>query len=103
MKNLNEPIWQKFFGLKGIFQKPNGQFLNLISLIWRDIVDRISKRDRPNDSSDRGALAQPLKLKDSLRLRDGLGSHHVRPLQWPQTRATRLTAFDLSNLWVSNN
>jgi len=94
---------RSFLGLRGIFQKPNGQYLNLICLMWGDIVDRISNRDRPNDSSDRGALAQPLKLKDSLRIRDGLGSLHALPLQWPQIRATRLTAFDLSNLLVSNN
>jgi len=67
-------------------------------------VDRISNRDRPNGSSDEDAsLAQPLKLKDSLRIRNGLESHGAYPVQWPQLRVTRLTALDLGYPWVSNN
>lgn len=68
-----------------------------------DIVSRISNRDRQSDSSDKGTLSQPLKLKDSLRIRDGLDSHDAHPVQWPQFRATRLTAPDLSDLWICNN
>jgi hypothetical protein len=66
-------------------------------------VDRISNRDRPKGSSDEDALAQPLKLKDSLRIRDGLESHGAYPVQWPQLRVARLTALDLGYPWVSNN
>ena len=66
-------------------------------------MDRISDKDRPSDLSYKDALAQPLKLKDSLRIRDGLGSHEVRPVGWPQFKITRLIAPDLSYLWVSNN
>lgn len=67
-------------------------------------MDRISDKDRPSDLSYKDALAQPLKLKDSLRIRDGLGSHDVRPVGWPQFKITRLIAPDyLSYLWVSNN
>jgi hypothetical protein len=66
-------------------------------------VDRISNRDRLNDSSDEDALAQPLKLKDSLRIRDGLESHGAYPVQWPQFRVNRFTALDLGYPWVSNN
>lgn len=66
-------------------------------------MDRISDKDRPSDLSYKDALAQPLKLKDSLRIRDGLGSHDVRPVGWSQFKITRLIAPDLSYLWVSNN
>jgi len=77
--------------------------LNLTYLTMGSIVDRISNRDRQNDSSDKGALSQPLELRDSLRIRDGLGNHDAYPVQWPQFKATRLTASDLSYLWICNN
>ena len=66
-------------------------------------MDRTSNKDRPNDSSYKDALAQPLKLRDSLRIRDGLGGHDVHPLGWPQFKVTRLNSPDLSCLWISNN
>jgi hypothetical protein len=66
-------------------------------------VDKTSSKDRPNDSSYKDSLAQPLRLKDSLRIRDGLGGHDVQPFGWPEFRVVQLTAPDLSNLWSSNN
>jgi len=67
-------------------------------------VDRISNKDRPNDSFYKDALAQPLKLKDSLRIRDGLGGgRDVRPVGWLQFKITRLNPPDLGSLWISNN
>jgi hypothetical protein len=66
-------------------------------------VDRTFNKDRPNDSSYRDALAQPLKLRDSLRIRDGLGGHDVHPVGWSLFKVTRLTVPDLSYLWISNN
>ena len=66
-------------------------------------MDRISNKDRPNASSFKDALAQPLILKDSLRIRDGLGGHDVRPVGWPQFEITRFTAPGLSYPWVSDN
>lgn len=66
-------------------------------------MDKISNKGLPNSSSDKDALAQPLELKDSLRIRDGLGDHGVRPAGWLQYKLTRLTAFDLSAPWINNN
>jgi len=77
--------------------------LNLIGLTWGDIVDRISNKDRPKASSDKDILAQPLKLKDSLRIRDGLGGHEVNPVEWPQFKVTRSHTLNLGYPWVSHN
>ena len=66
-------------------------------------MDRISNKDRPNDSSDKDVLAQPLKLKDSLRIRDGLGIHDVRPAGWPSFKVSQFIATDFNYLWISNN
>lgn len=66
-------------------------------------MDRISGKDQLNDSSRPDALAQPLKLRDSLRIRDGLDSPDDRPARWPDFRAVRLTSHDLDYFWVSNN
>jgi hypothetical protein len=71
--------------------------------MWGDLVDRISNKDRPNDSSYKDTLAQPLKLKDSLRIRDGLGGYDARSVGWPQFKITRFTAPGLSYPWVSDN
>ena len=68
-----------------------------------DLVDRISSNNSPDYLSYKDTLAQPLKLKDSLRIRDGLGSDDVRPLGWPQFKVTQLTPPDLSYLFVNNN
>ena len=67
-------------------------------------MDSISKKDQPNSSFDQGILAQPLKLKESLRIRDGLGDQHDAPLvRWRQSRGIPLTISDLGYFWVSNN
>ena len=66
-------------------------------------MDSTSNKDRPNDSSYKDVLAQPLKLRDSLRIRDGLGDHDVYPLGWTQLKDVRLTTPDLISLWISNN
>jgi len=66
-------------------------------------VDRISKKDQPNILSYKDSLVQPLKLKESLRIRDGMGVHDARPVRWPQFKATRLTLPDLGCFWFSNN
>ena len=66
-------------------------------------MDRISNKDRPNDSIDKDILAQPLKLKDSLRIRDGLGAHDVRPVGWFSFKVSRFIATDFNYLWISNN
>lgn len=66
-------------------------------------MDKISKKNQPNNPSDQDALAQPLKLRESLKIRDGLGVHNARPVRWPQFKATRLTIPDLGYFWVSKN
>ena len=65
-------------------------------------MDRISRKEQPNSSFHQDALAQPLELRESLRIRDGLGGHDARPSQWPQFKAIRLITPDLY-YWVSNN
>lgn len=65
-------------------------------------MDRISKKDQPNSSSHQNALTQPLKLKESLKIRDGLGGLDTRPAQWPHFKAIRLISPDLA-YWVSDN
>jgi hypothetical protein len=78
--------------------------LNLIYLTEGDLVDRISSKDRPNDSYYKDILAQPLKLKDSLRIRDGLGGHDVRPVGWPWLKAPQFVATDFNySPWISDN
>ena len=66
-------------------------------------MDRMSDKNSPNYLSYKEALAQPLKLKDSLRIRDGFGSDDVRPIGWPQFKVPRVTIPDLSYLCVNNN
>ena len=66
-------------------------------------MDLISKKDQPNNSFHQDALAQPLKLKESLRIRDGLGGYDARSVGWPQFKITRFTAPGLSYPWVSDN
>jgi hypothetical protein len=66
-------------------------------------VDKIFKKNLPYNSSDLDALAQPLKLKESLEIRDGLGVHDVRPVRWLQFKATRFTIPDLGYFWFSKN
>ncbi len=66
-------------------------------------MDKISNKYQPNNPSHKDALAQPLKLKESLRIRDGLGGNGIYPVRWPQFKATRLTIPDLGYFWVSNN
>jgi len=64
-------------------------------------VDRVTKKEQPNNSPD--TLAQPLELKESLRIRDGLGGHDVSPVRFAQFKEIPLVASDLGYLWVSNN
>ena len=85
------------------FLKTERDLLNLTCLTWGDLVDRISNKDQPKHSFCKDALAQPLKLKDSLRIRDGLGGHDVRPVGWLQFKISRLNLPDLGSLWISNN
>lgn len=66
-------------------------------------MNRIPDKGRSNDLSNKGALAKPLKLKDSIRIRDGLRGHDVSPVGRPQFKVTHLTISGLSYLWVSNN
>ena len=67
-------------------------------------MDRISNKDHLKDSFYRDAVAQPLKLKDSLRIRDGLGGgRDVRPVEWLQFNFTRLIPRDLGSLWICKN
>lgn len=66
-------------------------------------MDRVSKKDQANSESDPEALAQPLGLGESLKIRDGLVGHDVRPARWPQLKTSRLTLPDWGYIWVSNN
>jgi hypothetical protein len=67
-------------------------------------VDKIPKKAPLNDSpSHQDVLAQPLKLKDSLRIRDGLRGHDAHSVGCPQLRVIRITSRDLGYFWVSNN
>ena len=66
-------------------------------------MDIVSKKDQANNSSDPDALAQPLELRESLKIRDGLGGHDARPVRWPQLKTSQLTLPDLGYIWVSNN
>jgi len=66
-------------------------------------VDRMPKKEQPNKSSEQESLAQPLELRESLRIRDGLGVHEASPVRWPQLGSIRLTVSDLGYFGVSNN
>ncbi len=66
-------------------------------------MDKISKNNQPNNSFDQEALAQPLKLRESLKIRDGLGVPDARPVRWSQFNATWVTISDLGYFWVSKN
>ena len=67
-------------------------------------MDNMSKKDLPNSSDHPDTLAQPLKLKESLRIRDGLvdgaGSHEIR---WPRSWGSHMVSSEWKNYWVSNN
>lgn len=63
----------------------------------------MSKKGQLNNFSYKDALAQPLKLKESLKIRDGLGGHVAHSVQWPQIEANLLTGPGFGNFWVSHN
>jgi hypothetical protein len=66
-------------------------------------MDKLYKRNQLNDLSYKDTLAQPLDLKESLRIRDGLAEHEVPLHRWPQCWTVRLGIYDLGQLWVCNN
>ena len=67
-------------------------------------MDRLSNIDRSNNASFKDALAQPLELKDCLKIRDGLVNHKAHPpTGWPQFKITRLTSLGLNSHWINNN
>lgn len=66
-------------------------------------MDRMPKKEQPNKSSEQDSLAQPLELRESLRIRDGLGVQDVTPVRWSQLGSIRLTVSDLGYFGVSNN
>ena len=84
-------------------------FKNLLGIFeskWfkvRNLVNRMFKKNQPNDISYKDALAQPLGLRESLKIRDGLAEHGGPLVRWPQSKARQLQIHDLSHLWVSNN
>ena len=87
----------------GHFFKTQRVFLNLICLNWGFFVDKIFKIGQPSNLSYKDSLAQPLKLKESLKIRDGLGRHDTHSIQWPQVNAKRLAVPDLGYFWASRN
>ncbi len=67
-------------------------------------MDRLSNIDRSSNASFKDALAQPLELKDCLKIRDGLVNHKAHPpTGWPQFKITRLTSLGLNSHWINNN
>ena len=67
-------------------------------------MDRLFNFDRTSNASFKDALAQPLELKDCLKIRDGLVDHKAHPTTgWPQFKITRLTSLGLNSLWINNN
>ena len=66
-------------------------------------MDRLIKKNQQNNLSYKDTLAQPLELRESLRIRDGLAEHEGSMLRWPQPGAEQLRIYDLSYFWVSNN
>ncbi len=64
-------------------------------------MNRISRKDQPNTSSYKDTLVEPLKLKESIRIRDGLGGQEVRPVGWSHFKTIQLTIPDLGYFWVA--
>ena len=72
--------------------------------MYGDLVDRLPNIDRTNNASFKDALAQPLELKDCLKIRDGLVDHKAHPATgWPQFKITQLTSLGLNCPWINNN
>jgi hypothetical protein len=91
-----------FFEAEEHFLKTHWVFLYLNCLNYRDtLVNRNSKKTQNNHSSYNDSLAQPLKLRESLMIRDGL--HNAFPARWAQFKAIRLPISVLGPLWVCNN
>ena len=66
-------------------------------------MDNISRKEQSNSSFNQDSLAQPLKLKESLRIRDGLSDYEAPSVRWRQFRGIPLVISDLSYFWVSDN
>lgn len=66
-------------------------------------MDRVSKKNEKNQYVSKGALAQPLRLGESLKIRDGLGELEVNPVQLYQARAVPFPVLDLGYFWVCQN
>ena len=72
--------------------------------MYGDLVDRLPNIDRTNNASFKDALAQPLELKDCLKIRDGLVDHKAHPATgWPQFKIAQLTSLGLNCPWINNN
>jgi hypothetical protein len=91
-----------FFESEEHFLKTQRVFLYLNCLNCRDtLVNRNSKKTQKNHSSYKDILAQPLKLRESLMIRDGL--HDAFPARWPQFKDIRMPISVVGPLWVCDN
>jgi hypothetical protein len=61
------------------------------------------KKNQLKNLSCKDALAQPLELRESLRIRDGIAGHERPPVQWSQPEVSPLAILDLNHFWFSNN
>ena len=77
--------------------------MNLNYLKHGGLVDRVSKKNYKNQYVGKGALAQPLRLGESLKIRDGLGELEVNPVQLYQARAVPFPVLDSGYYWVCQN
>ncbi len=100
----NDPPRQRFFWVRNtFFNNSAGVFESNLLNIWEKLVDRITKNNQIKTPSFKDALAQPLKLKESLKIRDGLAGHDAHPVQWAHFKATRSSISGLGYFWISNN
>jgi len=88
--------------IEGIFKNLAGIFESKLFKVG-NFMDRLFKKNQLNNLSYKDFLAQPLELRESLRIRDGLAEHERPLVRWPQSRVSQVVIPNLSHFWVSNN
>jgi len=68
-----------------------------------EVVDRIWMKDLLAGVPGRLILAEPLQLKESLRIRDGLGMPVTRPVPKPALTPVAVKTSALGFLWICRN
>ena len=66
-------------------------------------MERLFKKKQLNSLFYREIIAQPLDLRESLRIRDGIAEQKGLQLKGPRNLANQLQTYDLRYFTVCNN